>query len=142
MKLTSVQIFIAWVRLFYTFLNGKPPFHDSKITQKLVDHQIKEPPPLHQFNRNIPRPMADIVAKMMAKKPEGRFQTPAELIKALLPWSKQPDPQWLKLLIWGSGCFDQGKRALINSAGVWKRPSGFFAIILATISAMAEECFG
>ena len=38
---------------FYTL--GAMFFTDSKITQKLVDHQIKTPP-LHQFNRNIPRP--------------------------------------------------------------------------------------
>ena len=30
---------------FYTLLNGTPPFHHSKITQKLINHQIKEPEP-------------------------------------------------------------------------------------------------
>jgi serine/threonine protein kinase len=73
---------------FYTLLKGKPPFHDSRITQKLIDHQIKEPLPLHHLDPGIPRPLSDIVAKMMAKKPESRYQTPAEVIDALLPWSK------------------------------------------------------
>jgi serine/threonine protein kinase len=74
---------------FYTLLMGMPPFHDSKITQKLIDHQINEPPTLHEINRNIPRGLSNIVAKMMAKKPENRYQTPCEVIDALLPWARK-----------------------------------------------------
>ena len=73
---------------FYTLLIGKPPFHGSKITQKLIDHQIKEPLPLHQINATIPHRLSEVVAKMMAKKPESRHQTPAEVIEALRPWAK------------------------------------------------------
>jgi serine/threonine protein kinase len=79
---------------FYTFLSGRPPFHASKITQKLIDHQIKEPLPLHELNPDIPRQLSAVVAKMMAKKPECRFQTPSEVISALAPWmpAVQPAP--------------------------------------------------
>jgi serine/threonine protein kinase len=73
---------------FYTLLNGNPPFHGSKITQKLIDHQFKQPCSLNELNPNIPLPLALIVAKMMAKKPEDRFQTPKELIDALTRWMK------------------------------------------------------
>ncbi|MBI3410242.1 MAG: serine/threonine protein kinase [Planctomycetes bacterium] len=73
---------------FYALLAGNPPFHDSNVTQKLIDHQIKDPQPLHERRPEVPRPLSDIVHKMMAKKPEDRFQTHADVVAALLPWSK------------------------------------------------------
>ncbi len=72
---------------FYTLLNGQPPFHHSKVTQKLIDHQIKEPLPLHHLNPHISQRLSEIVAKMMGKKPETRYQTPHEVIEALAAWS-------------------------------------------------------
>jgi len=71
---------------FYTLLNGQPPFHGSKLTQKLIDHQIKEPPPLHELRPEIPLELCALVRKMMAKKPQDRHQTPAEVRDALKPW--------------------------------------------------------
>lgn len=77
---------------FYTLLNGHPPFHGSKLTQKLVDHQIKEPPPLRDLRPQTPAELCVIVHKMMAKKPEDRFQTPEEVRQALEPWLRQLPP--------------------------------------------------
>lgn len=78
---------------FYTLLSGQPPFHASKITQKLIDHQIKEAPPLHALRPGVPRTLSNIVARMMAKKPEDRFQTPAEVIEAVVPWTMDLPPE-------------------------------------------------
>ena len=36
----------------------------------------------------MPAELAAVVAKMMAKAPEQRYQTPAEVAKALMPFSK------------------------------------------------------
>lgn len=77
---------------FYTLLTGRPPFHASKVTQKLIDHQIKEPPSLNDLRKDVPRELAELVAKMMAKKPEQRFQTPADVIEAVLPWTRADQP--------------------------------------------------
>lgn len=77
---------------FYTLLIGRPPFHDSKITQKLIDHQIKEPPPLWQLRPDIPRPLADIVARMMAKNRADRFPDPAAVIAEVEPWTRADPP--------------------------------------------------
>ncbi|MCI0640850.1 MAG: serine/threonine protein kinase [Gemmataceae bacterium] len=72
---------------FYTLLNGRPPFHDSKITQKLVDCQVREPVPLHQLSPEVPRALSSLVGRMVAKRPEDRPQTPAEVVEAITPWA-------------------------------------------------------
>jgi serine/threonine protein kinase len=77
---------------FYTLLAGQPPFHGSKLTQKLIDHQIKDPPPLHERRPDVPPELCALVRKMMAKKPEDRFQTPAAVQKALAPWLRDKPP--------------------------------------------------
>jgi hypothetical protein len=64
---------------------GKPPF-DGNTTQKLIQHQLKEAPSLVSIDRTFPPGLAAVIATMLRKKPEDRFQTPAEVISALAPW--------------------------------------------------------
>ncbi|MFO0964922.1 MAG: serine/threonine-protein kinase [Gemmataceae bacterium] len=71
---------------FYTLLAGEPPFHHSKLTQKLMDHQFNDPPPLGKRRRDVPPGLCALIMRMMAKKPEDRFQTPAEARDALAPF--------------------------------------------------------
>ncbi len=71
---------------FFALITGKPPFEGS-TTQKLLQHQLKNPPSLVSLDSTLPHGLSAVVAKMMAKKPEDRFQTPAEVIAALAPWT-------------------------------------------------------
>src|SRR5262249_35553241 len=68
---------------FYYLLTGRPPFPDGPVTQKLVLHQRKEPPPLQQFRQDVPAGVIAVLTRMMAKRPEDRYQTPAEVVAAL-----------------------------------------------------------
>lgn len=70
---------------FFALVTGKPPF-GGNTTQKLVQHQMKDAPDLMTLDKTFPPELALIVAKMLHKKPEKRFQTPAEVITALAPW--------------------------------------------------------
>jgi eukaryotic-like serine/threonine-protein kinase len=70
----------------YTLVVGKTPF-DGNTTQKLMQHQLKEAPPLSEVNLAVPQELSDVVGKMLAKKPEDRYQTAAEVIAALAPWA-------------------------------------------------------
>src|SRR5262249_23168304 len=54
--------------------------------QKLLAHHLDSPRPLHEVRADVPPGLSDVVARMMAKKPENRYQTPAEVITALAPW--------------------------------------------------------
>jgi serine/threonine protein kinase len=71
---------------FYTLLHGKPPFHGCNLSQKLIHHRCKVPPCLHVLHPEIPRELSNIVARLMAKKPEERYQTPGEMVAALDPF--------------------------------------------------------
>jgi len=71
---------------FFALITGKPPFEGS-TTQKLLQHQLKNPPSLVSLDSTLPHGLSAVVAKMLAKKPEDRFQTPAEVIAALAPWT-------------------------------------------------------
>jgi serine/threonine protein kinase len=68
---------------FYFLLTGQVPFPGLSATEKLIKHQLEEPPPLAQFRSDIPPAVADVVMKLLAKKPVNRYQTPAELAAAL-----------------------------------------------------------
>jgi serine/threonine protein kinase len=70
---------------FYTLVTGRPPF-GGNTTQKLVQHQVKDAPSLTRLDKTLPKELADVVSRMMAKKKEQRFRTPADVIAALTPW--------------------------------------------------------
>lgn len=80
---------------FYFLLTGQVPFPDGTITEKLIHHQMDEPRPVEEVRRGIPRPVANIVRKLMAKQPAERFQTPRELVAALDSACKK---SWLPVL--------------------------------------------
>ena len=71
---------------FFALVAGRPPFQGT-AAQLLVQHQMKEAPDLTTLDKTFPPGLAQVIAKMLAKKPEDRYQTPAEVIAALAPWA-------------------------------------------------------
>jgi serine/threonine protein kinase len=67
----------------YFCLTGGPPFPDGTAASKLVKHQSFQPKPVSEFRGDVPPELVAVLQKMLAKKPEDRYQTPAELEKAL-----------------------------------------------------------
>ncbi len=74
----------------YHMLAGRPPFPDGDLTERLLKHVEAEPPDIHQFNPNVTPGLAQILKKMLAKKPEERYQTPTQLIEELTNPPKTP----------------------------------------------------
>jgi serine/threonine-protein kinase len=70
----------------FALIIGKPPF-EGNTTQKLLQHQLRSAPRLSSLDTRIPKELCDVVAKMLAKRPEDRYQTAAEVIAALAPWT-------------------------------------------------------
>jgi serine/threonine-protein kinase len=68
---------------FYYLLTGRPPFPGGTLTQKLLMHQQAQAPPLEQFRTDLPRGLNAVVGRMMAKRPEERYQTPGQLAAIL-----------------------------------------------------------
>jgi serine/threonine protein kinase len=70
---------------FFALLIGKPPF-EGNTTQKLLQHQLRSAPKLTTLDKSLPKDLSVVVARMLAKKPSDRYQTPVEVIVALKPW--------------------------------------------------------
>jgi serine/threonine protein kinase len=77
---------------FYFLLAGRPPFPHNTIAQKLIAHQMQEPDPLHTLRPDVPEELEAVIATMMAKDPDERYQTPEEVMAALEPWTELPIP--------------------------------------------------
>ena len=72
----------------YCLLGGRPPFADGTAMQKILGHLEKEPPPLQGLRPEVPEKLAAVVARMMAKDPEKRYQKPVEVAQALAPFGR------------------------------------------------------
>jgi serine/threonine protein kinase len=70
----------------YFLLSGAPPFGDTNLYQVLHAHQTRDARPLNDLRAEVPVELAAVVAKMMAKDPAARYQTPGEVAKALVPY--------------------------------------------------------
>jgi serine/threonine protein kinase len=69
---------------FYFMIKGEAPFEGASVTQKLLFHQIKEPPPLPD---TVPPEIVELIKHMMAKKPDLRVQTPEDVVERLMPYA-------------------------------------------------------
>ena len=67
----------------YALLTGKPPFEGKSLVETIAAIRQADPVPLKKFQLSIPDQFQDAVMKMLAKRPEMRFQTPAEAARTL-----------------------------------------------------------
>lgn len=74
----------------YELLGGQPPFPGGSLLDKLRRLAQEQPAPLALLRPQLPAALVEVVERMMAKKPDQRFQTPGEVAAALLPWSGPP----------------------------------------------------
>ncbi|HVT28529.1 MAG TPA: serine/threonine-protein kinase [Lacipirellulaceae bacterium] len=106
------DIYSLGCTLFF-MLTGRPPFPEGTVLQKLLAHQSDPPPDVRELRPDVPDLLATVLATMLAKKPEERFQTPVELSAAL------------------AGCIEQlgftpPPVALPTYMGTWTPPSNFW----------------
>lgn len=67
----------------YHMLAGHPPFDGPTALNVAVQHLKTEPKRLEVLCPNLPDALCRIVHKMLAKKPEDRYQRPIDLLKEL-----------------------------------------------------------
>jgi eukaryotic-like serine/threonine-protein kinase len=101
---------------FYYLLSGHPPFAGGTLPERIIRHQTQMPPRLNIERPDAPDDLIGIYEKMMAKRPEDRFQTAEELSRALAQWrppARKPLPPPLKPV---NGLSDSRANAVARSA--------------------------
>jgi serine/threonine-protein kinase len=75
----------------YFLLTGKPPFaHESSLIDKLLGHTEGKVPSLRKARPDVPEGLIAVIKKMMAKKPDDRFQSASDVAVVLQPFTR-PD---------------------------------------------------
>jgi serine/threonine protein kinase len=67
----------------YQMLAGQPPFSGDTALSVALQHLKRQPEPLENHRPDLPPSLCRIVHKMLAKSPEHRFASAAELLREL-----------------------------------------------------------
>lgn len=70
----------------YYLLTGQVPFPTGTVTEKLLHHVMDQPQPVEKIRADVPAELAVIVRKLMAKRPDDRYQTAADVAAELGSW--------------------------------------------------------
>lgn len=82
--------------ILYHALAGRPPFPDPNPINQMIRHAQETPPPLGDFNPEVPDGLQQIVNWMMAKDPAQRYPTPeraAQALQVFLAAGTEPRPE-------------------------------------------------
>jgi Arc/MetJ-type ribon-helix-helix transcriptional regulator/predicted Ser/Thr protein kinase len=67
----------------YYLLTGKPPYEGETLVEKIVAHRQKPAPSLCNVRADVPQALEFIFKKMVAKRPEQRYQSMSEVVREL-----------------------------------------------------------
>jgi serine/threonine protein kinase/DNA-binding response OmpR family regulator len=73
-------------------LTGKPPYQGATLMATLLQHREAPPPSLCAARGDVPAALDQIFRRMLAKKPEERFASMAEVVAALEALALVPAP--------------------------------------------------
>jgi serine/threonine protein kinase len=76
----------------YYLLTGIPPFAAEKLSQKLIAHQVQDVKPPHKLRPGVPVELSAVVLQMLAKQPQDRPQSAADVVTLLQPWLTTAPP--------------------------------------------------
>ncbi|MEK6236771.1 MAG: serine/threonine protein kinase [Planctomycetales bacterium] len=70
-------------------LTGEPPFASDNVMDTLRKHREASPPDLTALRDEVPEDLSAIVHRLMAKDPDDRYQTAAELVEDFEAWQEE-----------------------------------------------------
>lgn len=68
---------------FFHMLAGVAPFARGTLPERILMHMQAPMPNLRKLNQSVPDDLVAVIHRMLEKKPEDRYQTPAELLHDL-----------------------------------------------------------
>ena len=82
----------------FTLLTNRAPFEGDNAVQVVANAVNQKPKPLSEFRDDVPPGLERVVARCLAKDPDGRYTDYKALRNALLPFSsKEPEPASIKV---------------------------------------------
>lgn len=78
--------------VFFELLCGRRPFENESVTAIQIAHLNTPPPSLQAFDPALPLTCDAIVQKLLAKRPEDRYQSTAELLHILTAYGAASGP--------------------------------------------------
>lgn len=79
---------------FYYVLTGQVPYPGGTTLEKLIRHGSETPKAISEFRDDVPDAILEVLARMMVKNADERFQTPAEVAAALAPFCENAPTPW------------------------------------------------
>jgi serine/threonine protein kinase len=83
---TRADIYALGCTLYY-LLTSRPPFPGSSMAEKVAARMTLPPPRVRAARPEVAEGLDAVVARMMARLPTDRYQTPAEVAAALQPYT-------------------------------------------------------
>lgn len=100
----------------YFLLAGRPLFPEGRTAQKLVWQQIRDPAPIERIRPEVPAGLAEVIRKLIQKRPSDRYASSMEVFDALEPWTQEaiapPDDSLMPKLAARAAA---GKSGVINA---------------------------
>jgi outer membrane protein assembly factor BamB/predicted Ser/Thr protein kinase len=69
--------------VLYEIATGRPPYRAETPPAVFVKHLHDPLPPPRTFNPDLPEPLVKVILKSLAREPEERFKTAADMVQAL-----------------------------------------------------------
>jgi WD40 repeat protein len=126
----------------YHLLAGQPPFPTGTALQKVMAYLNKKPQPLTELRDDLPEGLMSVLERMMAKNPNHRYQTPAEVASALEPFAvataitRAPRPRA------HARTTDPSRTVVLDKTPVRERRRPRFVIVIAILAFLVAGLLG
>ena len=100
--------------VLYELLTGQLPFFSSDPLELIHSHLAEEAPKIHDTNPHIPEQISNIIAKLLIKQPEKRYQSAAGLLADLMRCRIEYN-QTGTISLFSTGMRDRTKRVIFIS---------------------------
>lgn len=73
---------------FFRLLTNQVPYTGKTLIEKLLARNDRDAPLASSIRGDVPPALDAVVARMLARNPDDRYQTPAEIVAALVPFAQ------------------------------------------------------